>query len=102
MDGGYDCHDAIADHSIYAVIPPRKNPRSWKVIIAGPVARNEVQRASKYFGRASWRRWSGQHRRSCVRTRTHHVKLLGQRLMARAFSRQIAVLNSIPHSAAPS
>jgi hypothetical protein len=47
-------------------------------------------KASKYPGRAIWRRWSGYHRRSRVETKMHCVKLLGQRLMARGFDRQIA------------
>jgi hypothetical protein len=72
------------------VIPPRKNAKPWKAITASAVARNEALRASKYLGRALWRRWSGYHRRSCAETKMHCVKLLGQRLMARDFDRQIA------------
>ena len=34
--------------------------------------------------------WSGDHRRSRVETKMHCVKLLGQRLMARDFDRQVA------------
>ena len=52
--------------------------------------RNAALRASKYLGRALWRRWSGYHRRSRVETKMHCVKLLGQRLMARDFDRQVA------------
>lgn len=40
--------------------------------------------------RALWRRWSGYHRRSRAETKIHCVKLLGQRLMARDFDRQVA------------
>ena len=92
-DGAYDtrkCHDAIAERGAKAVIPPRKNAKPWKAITAGAVARNEALRASKYLGRALWRRWSGYHRRSRVETKMHCVKLLGQRLMARDFDRQVA------------
>lgn len=92
-DGAYDsrkCHDAIAERGANAVIPPRKNAKPWKEITAGAVARNEALRASKYLGRALWRRWSGYHRRSRVETKMHCVKLLGQRLMARDFNRQVA------------
>ena len=49
-------------------------------------------RVSKYLGRALWRRWRGDHRRSRVETKMHFVKLLGQRLMARDFDRQVAEL----------
>jgi hypothetical protein len=54
------------------------------------MARDEALRASKYLGRALWRRWSGYHRRSRVETKMHCVKLLSQRLSARDFDRQVA------------
>ena len=94
-DGAYDtrkCHDAIADRGAHAGIPPRRNAKPWKAVTAGAVARNEALRASKYLGRSLWRRWSGYHRRSRVETKMHCVKLLGQRLMARDFDRQVAEL----------
>lgn len=91
-DGAYDtrkCHDAIADRGA-AAVTPRRNAKPWKTTTAGALARNEALRASKYLGRALWRRWSGYHRRSRVETKMHCVKLLGQRLMARDFDRQVA------------
>src|SRR6056297_2402087 len=94
-DGAYDtrkCHDAIADRSAHAVIPPRKNAKPWKPSTAGAIARNEALRASKYLGRAIWRNWSGYHRRSRVEPEMHCVKPLGQRLMAQDFDRQAAEL----------
>jgi len=94
-DGAYDtrkCHNAIADRGAAAVIPPRKNARSWKPDTAGAIARNEALRASKYLGRALWRKWSGYHRRSRAETKMHCMKLLGQRLMAREPDRQVAEL----------
>ena len=92
-DGAYNtrkCHDAIADRGAHAAIPPRKTAKPWKTVTAGAVARNEALRASRYLGRALWRRWSGYHRRSRVETKMHWVKLLGQRLMTRDFDRQVA------------
>ena len=92
-DGAYDtrrCHNAIADRGASAVIPPRRNAQPWKPTTAGAIARNDALRASKYLGRALWRNWSGYHRRSRVETKMHCVKLLGQRLMARDFDRQVA------------
>ena len=92
-DGAYDtrkCFDAIADRGAHAVIPPRRNAKPWKPTTAGAVARNEALRASKYLGRAIWRNWSGYHRRSRAETKMHCMKLLGQRLMARDFDRQVA------------
>jgi len=92
-DGAYDtrkCHDAIAARNAHAVIPPRKNAKLWKPDTAGARAGNEAVRSSKYLGRALWRRWTGYHRRSRVETKMHCVKLLGQRLAARDFDRQVA------------
>ena len=92
-DGAYDtrnCHDAIAARGAHAVIPPRKNAKPWKPTSAGAVARNEAVNASRYLGRALWRRWSGYHRRSRVETKMHCIKLMGQSLMARDLDRQVA------------
>ena len=92
-DGAYDtrrCHNAIADRGAAAVIPPRRNAQPWKPTTAGAIARNDALRVSKYLGRALWRNWSGYHRRSRAETKMHCVKLLGQRLMARDFDRQVA------------
>jgi hypothetical protein len=83
-------HDAIAARDAHAVIPPRKNAKMWKPDTPEARARNEAVRSSKYLGRALWRRWSGYHRRSRVETKMHCVKLLGQRLSARDFNRQVA------------
>lgn len=92
-DGAYDtrkCHDAIAARCAHAIIPPRRNAKPWKPTSAGAIARNEAVNASRYLGRALWRRWSGYHRRSRVETKMHCVKLLGQSLMAKDFDRQVA------------
>jgi hypothetical protein len=92
-DGAFDtrkCHDAIAARGAAAIIPPRKNAKPWKPDTAGAVARNEILRTSKRVGRAIWRRWSRYHRRSRAETKMHCVKLLGQRLSARDFDRQVA------------
>ena len=92
-DGAFDirkCHDAIAARGAAAIIPPRKNAKPWKPDSAGAIARNEILRTSKRVGRTIWRRWSGYHRRSRAETKMHCVKLLGQRLSARDFDRQVA------------
>ena len=79
-----------AERGAVAIIPQHRNAKPWKAVTAGAVARNAALRASKYLGRALWRRWSGSHRRSRVETKMQCVKLLGQRLMARDFDRQVA------------
>jgi hypothetical protein len=92
-DGAFDtrkCHETIAARGAAAIIPPRKNAKPWMPDTAGAVARNEALRASRRFGRTIWRRWSGYHRRSRAETKMHCVKLLGQRLTARDFNRQVA------------
>ena len=92
-DGAYDtrkCHDAIAAREAHAVILPRKNAKMWKPDTPRARARNEAVRSSKYLGRALWRHLTGYHRRSRVETKMHCVKLLGQRLSARDFNRQVA------------
>ena len=95
-DGAYDtrkCHEAIAARDARdasAIIPPRKNAKPWKPTTAGAIARNEAVRASRYLGRALWRRLTGYHCRSRVESKMHCVKLLGQSLMARDFDRQVA------------
>ena len=92
-DGAYDtraCHDAIAARGAVAVIPPRKNARLWKPTTDGCRARNDALQTSRRLGRALWRKWSGDHRRSRVEAKMNCIKQLGQRLMARAFDRQVA------------
>ena len=92
-DGAYDtrkCHEAVAAWDAHAVIPPRRNAKPWKPTSAGAIARNEAVRASRDLGRALWRKLSGYHRRSRVESKMHCVKLMGQRLMARDFDRQVA------------
>ncbi len=92
-DGAYDtrkCREAIAVSDAHAIIPPRKNAKTWKPTSDGTIARNDAVNAQQYLGRTVWRRWSGYHRRSRVETKMHCMKLLGQSLMARDFERQVA------------
>ncbi len=92
-DGAFNTrtgHNAIAARGTAAIIQPRKKALPWKPDSPGALARNEALRVSKRFGRTIWRRWSGHHRRSRVKTKLHCVKLMGQRLAARDFDRQVA------------
>ena len=95
-DGAYDtkaCHEAIAQREAQAIIPVRKNAKKpWKENRPGACARNEILRATQRLGRAIWKRWSGYHRRSLVETKMRCVKLMGERIMARDFDRQVAEL----------
>ena len=94
-DGAYDtrgCHAAIAARSACAVIPARKNARPWLENTPGAQARNDIVRSTRRLGRTIWRRWSGYHRRSLVEAKMRCFKLLGERVMARDFDRQVAEL----------
>jgi len=84
------CHETIAARGAAALIPPRKNTEPWKPGTPGAIARNETLRASRRCGQTIWRRRSGYHRRSRVETKMYCFKLLGQRLAARDFDRQVA------------
>lgn len=110
-DGAYDtqkCHDAIAERGAEAVIPTRQNAQPWKAKRVGAAARNEILRTTNRLGRAIWKKWSGYHRRSLVETKMRCFKLLGERVMARTFERQVvelqvraAVLNRFTHLGTP-
>lgn len=94
-DGAYDtklCHEAIARRQAEAVIPCRKNARSWKDNRPGAQARNEIVHATQRLGRAIWKKWSGYHRRSLVEAKMNCFKRLGERVMARDFERQVVEL----------
>ena len=94
-DGAYDtkgCHAAIAARGAVALIPTRKNGQPWKENTPGARARNETLRATRRLGRAIWKNWSGYHQRSLVETKMRCFKLLGERVMARDFDRQVAEL----------
>jgi len=92
-DGAYDtraCHEAIAQRDAQAGNPPRKNGKPWKTNSVGASVRNEALKACDRLGWAIWKKWSGYHRRSLVKTKMHCLKRLGERVMARTFERQVA------------
>jgi hypothetical protein len=68
-DGAYDtrrCHTAIIDRQATPIIPIRKNGRPWKEDCPAAITRNETLRATRHYGRAFWKRWTGYHARSWV------------------------------------
>jgi hypothetical protein len=94
-DGAYDtkgCHEAIAQRRAQAIIPTRKNAKPWKDQRPGAKARNAILAATRRLGRTIWKKWAGYHRRSLVETKMRCFKLLGERVMARDFDRQVAEL----------
>lgn len=110
-DGAYDtkaCYTSIAARNAEAVIPVRKNGKPWKENTLGAKSRNEALRTTLRLGRAIWKRWSGYHRRSLVETKMRCLKLLGERVVARDFDRQVteihikvALLNRFTHLGTP-
>jgi len=76
----------------HAIIPTRKNAKPWKTTRRGADARNDILHTTHRLGRAIWKKWSGYHRRSLVETKMRCFKLLGERVMARDFDRQVAEL----------
>jgi hypothetical protein len=68
-DGAYDtrrCHTAILERQATPIIPIRKNGRPWKEDCPAAIARNETLRATRHYGRAFWKRWTGYHARSRI------------------------------------
>jgi hypothetical protein len=71
-DGAYGtkgCHEAISQRAAHAIIPTRKNAKPWKDQRPGAQARNAILMATRQLGRKIWKKWSGYHRRSLVKTR---------------------------------
>ncbi len=94
-DGAYDtkgCHEAIAQRSAEAIIPTRRNAKPWKDPRRGAAARNAILNATRRLGRKIWKKWTGYHRRSLVKTKMRCFKLLGERAMACDFDLQVAEL----------
>ena len=92
-DGAYDtrgCHTAVIDREATAIIPIRKNGRPWKEDCPAAIARNETLRATRYYGRAFWKRWTGYHVRSRIEAKMRCLKTFGERIAARDPDRQTA------------
>jgi IS5 family transposase len=92
-DGAYDtrrCHTAIIERQATAIIPIRRNGRPWKEDGPAAVPRNEILRATRHFGRAFWKRWTGYHIRSRVEAKMRCLKAFGERIAARDPDRQTA------------
>lgn len=55
--------------------------------------RNAAIAACRRLGRSIWKRWIGYHRRSLVETKMNCIKRLGERVISRAFERQVNKLH---------
>jgi hypothetical protein len=95
-DGAYDtrrCHSAIIARGGTAIIPTRKNGRPWKEDCPAALVRNETLRATRHYGRAFWKRWTGYHVRSRAEARMRCLKAFGERIAARDPDRQTAEIH---------
>ena len=113
-DGAYDkrpCYDALAERGATAVIPPRRDAKSWqhKSCAGAPWQRDENLRAIRRQGRRRWKQAAGYHRRSLAETTFFRLKaLFGPTLRARQFPQQatelflkVAALNRMTHLGMP-
>jgi len=85
-DGAYDtrrCHTAIIDRQATPIIPIRKNGRPWKEDCPAAIARNETLRATRHYGQAFRKRWTGYHVRSRIEAKMRCLKAFGERIAAR-------------------
>jgi hypothetical protein len=95
-DGAYDtrrCHSAIIARDAVPIIPIRKNGRAWKEDCPAARARNETLQATRHYGRAFWKRWTGYHARSRIEAKMRGLKSFGERIAARGPDRQTAEIH---------
>lgn len=91
-DGAYDTKNAMQQSLLEVPMGSFRSTATdgrGRRMAPARLARNETLRTIKRLGRTIWKKWSGYHRRSLVETKIHCFKLLGQRVMARTFDRQI-------------
>ena len=96
-DGAYDtrtCYTAITERGGTAVIPIRKNGRPWKEDCPSARTRNETLRATRYYGRAFWKRLTGYHARSRIEAQMLRLKSFGERIASRDPDRQAAEVHT--------
>jgi hypothetical protein len=95
-DGAYDtrrCHSEIIARGGTAIIPIRKNGRPWKEDCPAAQARIETLRATRHYGRAFWRRWTGYHVRSRAEAKMRCLTSFGEHIAARGPDRQTAEIH---------
>lgn len=81
----------IIERQATPIIPIRKNGRPWKEACPAAIARTETLRATRHYGRAFWKRWTGYHVRSRVEAKMRCLKAFGERIAARDPDRQGAL-----------
>jgi len=92
-DGAFDtrrCHTAILHRGGTAAIPIRRNGSLWREDCPAARARNDILQATRRFGRANWKHWSGYHVQSRIEARMRCLKSFGERIASRDPARQTA------------
>lgn len=82
-DGTYDtrrCHTAIIDRQATPIIPIRKNGRPWQEDCPAAIARSDTLRATRHYGRAFWKHWTGYHARSRIEAKMRCLKAFGEHI----------------------
>ena len=96
-DGAHDtrrCQMALIDGQATAILPIRKNGRRWTENCPAAIARNETLRATRHYGRAFCKRWTGYHARRRIEAKMRCLKAFGDRIAARDPDRQTAEIQS--------
>ncbi len=95
-DRAYDTrrgHTAIIGRQATPVIPIRKNGPAWKEDCPAARVRDETLRATRHYGRAFWKRWTGYHARSRIEAKMRRLKAFGEPIAARDPERQAAEIH---------
>lgn len=96
-DGAYDtfaCHEAIAQRSAVATIPPRHDAQPCRPQEETPThPRDQILQRIDQVGRAAWKQESGYHRRSLAETTMFRLKVtFGGQVRSRTFDNQAVEL----------
>ncbi len=73
--------------------PDPENGRLWKDDCPAARARNETLRATRQYGWAFWKRWTGYHARNRIEAKIRCLKAFGERIAARDPDRQTAEIH---------
>jgi hypothetical protein len=68
----------------------RKNGRPWNEDCRAAIAQNKTLRTTRHYGRAFWRRWTGNHFLNRIEAEMRGLKACGERIPSRHPESQIA------------
>jgi hypothetical protein len=95
-DGAYDTRRLPQGHHRTAGHADRPDPQERAAMeedCPAARARNDTLRATRYYGRAFWKRWTGYHVRSRIEAKMRCLKSFGERIAARDPDRQTAEIH---------